>query len=105
MTANEIRAFAPARAATIMMLLMALAVVPTRWVAALPSICLARNLFGVECPGCGMTRAISCVLHGDFPTALRYNKLVALLFPLLCAVLALDLWTWVRRRSGRTTSS
>jgi hypothetical protein len=31
-----------------------------------------------------MTRAISCVSHGNFKRALQYNKLVVIVFPLLC---------------------
>ena len=63
--------------------------VPTSWFESRPSICLIRAVFGVRCPGCGMTRAISCVFHGDFKKAFSYNKLVVLVFPLLC-------YTWSR---------
>jgi len=58
--------------------------VPTSWFESRRSICLIRNVFGVPCPGCGMTRAISCVVHGNFKKALQYNKLVVVVFPLLC---------------------
>lgn len=51
------------------------------------SICLFQNLFGMQCPGCGMTRAISAMLHGDILSAIRYNRSVAVVFPLLCCIL------------------
>ena len=36
-----------------------------------------------------MARAISCVCHGNFKKAFHYNKLVAIVFPMLC-------YTWLR---------
>ena len=63
--------------------------VPTSWLESRRSICLIRHVFGRPCPGCGMTRAISCVFHGNFMRAWQYNKLVVLVFPLLC-------YTWFR---------
>ena len=67
-----------------MLLPLALICVPTSWLESRPSICLIRQVTGRPCPGCGMTRAISCVFHANFIGAWRYNKLVVLVFPLLC---------------------
>lgn len=50
------------------------------------SICLFVNLFGVECFGCGMTRAIYSAMHLDFETALSYNRLVVVVLPMLMCV-------------------
>ncbi len=50
------------------------------------SICLFVNLFGVECFGCGMTRAIYSAIHFDFEKAMSYNKLVVVVLPLLIYV-------------------
>jgi len=63
---------------------LAFIVVPTSWIESRRSICLIRTLFGVSCPGCGMTRAISCIFHGHFKRAFQYNKLIVIVFPLLC---------------------
>ena len=68
-------------------------VVPTSWLESRRSFCLIRNVFGVRCPGCGMTRAISSVFHGNFKKAFQYNKLVVLVLPLLCYV-------WLRSVAG-----
>ncbi len=62
------------------------ALIPTSHIEAGPPLCLSRLLFGVPCPGCGMTRALSCALHGDFRRALRYNNRVVLVLPLLSYV-------------------
>ena len=47
------------------------------------SICIFTNIFGVECWGCGITRAIFSVLYFRFTEAWEYNKLVPIVFPLL----------------------
>jgi hypothetical protein len=36
------------------------------------------------CPGCGSTRALHSLLHLDIQSALRYNALFTLLFPIAC---------------------
>lgn len=51
-------------------------------------ICLIRNFFGFECLGCGMTRALSCILKGQFEMGFHYNKLVVIVFPLLAYIWA-----------------
>jgi len=47
------------------------------------SFCLYTNLLGFHCPGCGMTRAMFSIMHFQFNIAIRYNKLVILVFPIL----------------------
>ncbi len=39
----------------------------------LPVICPSRLLFGVNCPGCGMTRSVLLTLGGDLRGALALN--------------------------------
>lgn len=39
----------------------------------LPVICPSRLLFGVNCPGCGMTRSVLLTLGGDLRGALDVN--------------------------------
>lgn len=47
------------------------------------TICLFHNLFGTDCYGCGMTRALFSLLHLDFSAAWDYNRLVVITAPLL----------------------
>jgi len=68
---------------------LALITIPTAWLEGRRSVCLIRNLFGIKCPGCGMIRAMSYIFHGDLKGAIHYNKLVVIVFPLLC-------YTWLR---------
>jgi hypothetical protein len=36
----------------------------------------------LQCPGCGATRALAAVLHGNFNEAMRLNALTTLLLPI-----------------------
>ena len=47
------------------------------------SICLVKNLFGVECYGCGITKAVIACVQLDFIRAFNYNKLIVIVMPLL----------------------
>ena len=49
--------------------------------------CLFHEMTGLYCPGCGSTRALYCLMHGEFREALRDNALVVLALPLLGAIL------------------
>ena len=70
-----------------------------------PSLCVVQNLFGRECPGCGITRAMVSLFHGDPVAAFRYNRAIVLVFPILCYVFLQDLRsyfkTYRRDRRGR----
>ena len=46
-------------------LFVTLGVVPVRYLDQLPSLCVYKNLFGIRCPGCGMTDAFCSILHGN----------------------------------------
>lgn len=57
--------------------------------------CPVHATTGLDCPGCGMTRAVAALARGDFAAALGHNAVaVGLLLPLLAVVW----WSWVRRR-------
>ena len=60
--------------------------VPPRVVESGPTLCLWKLLLGRPCPGCGMTRALSHLAHGHFALAWGYNKLIVVVFPLLCVL-------------------
>src|SRR6476660_1041065 len=48
--------------------------------------CVFRQLTGLNCPGCGGTRAFFALVHGEFLRSVRYNPLTLLL------LLALVFW-------------
>jgi hypothetical protein len=47
--------------------------------------CPFHALTGLLCPGCGATRALAALLHGNFGEAMRLNGLVVVLLPTLAA--------------------
>lgn len=57
-------------------------------------VCIHYYLFGIQCPLCGMTRAVYQFTHFQFASALDYNIMVALL-PLY---LAIDISTIIFRQ-------
>lgn len=63
--------------------------IPRHWIYEGHSICLFRNLFGIECWGCGMTRALFSVLDLHFTEAWNYNSAIVIVIPML-------IWLWGR---------
>ena len=45
--------------------------------------CSFRRLTGLECPGCGGTRALRALICGDIGAALRYNPFLIAALPIL----------------------
>jgi hypothetical protein len=43
--------------------------------------CPIHELFHLQCPGCGATRALAALLHGHFAEAMNLNAFVTLLLP------------------------
>jgi hypothetical protein len=52
-------------------------------------VCLSHKLTGLNCPGCGATRSLYALLHGNFALAVRDNALFVLT---LAALAARGLW-------------
>lgn len=61
----------------------------------LPS-CTFHKFTGLNCPGCGMTRAAYATLHGRIGEAFRMNPVGMILLPLACIRLGIQLLGWVR---------
>ena len=61
-----------------------------------PVVCLFRRGSGLACPGCGLTRAASHLLHGDLMASLRLHP-----FAVLVAVEVAAVWAIVGYRVHR----
>ena len=80
--------------------------IPTARIESGPSICLIRRVFGVPCPGCGMTRALSCAVHARPRRAIAYNSRVVIVLPLLILAWARGLRSeWRTLQAARVLAS
>lgn len=57
--------------------------------------CIFNKLTGKLCPGCGITRCIVSILHGDFKKAYHYNRLVFILLPLVTIYIIYWLYNYI----------
>lgn len=63
--------------------------------------CLFRRITGLECPGCGMTRASYAFLNGRFLEAFWFNPVGVILFPIAVFGVGLEVVAWVRGKPAR----
>ena len=58
--------------------------------------CMLHWVTGLHCPGCGATRSVGALLHGDLEQAFAYNALFVIMLPFItfagCGVVY-ELWT------------
>ncbi len=50
--------------------------------------CVSKQVFGVECPGCGLQRSIAFLISGDFFAAFQMYPAIFTLIPLFIVVVA-----------------
>lgn len=55
--------------------------------------CMFHLLTGLHCPGCGMTRCVGALVHGDIAQAFAWNPLFVLLLPVILFGSARIVWT------------
>ncbi len=67
-------------------------------------LCPTAGLFGIPCPGCGLTRATSAVLHGHLMEALHYHPLVLLVAPVYIGTMVSLAVGFVRGGGGKGLS-
>ena len=60
--------------------------------------CTLHNLTGLNCPGCGMTRAAYAMLQGRLGDAFRLNPLGMILLPVASVGLGIELINWAREK-------
>lgn len=60
--------------------------------------CTFHRLTGLNCPGCGMTRAAHATLHGRIGEAFRFNPVGMALLPVVGIGVGIKILGWVRGR-------
>lgn len=62
----------------------------------LPDVCMMQRAFGVDCPGCGLTRSIICLTQGRIADSLAMHRLGWLVLALLILQVPYRLWCLLR---------
>ncbi|PQO33147.1 DUF2752 domain-containing protein [Blastopirellula marina] len=69
----------------------------------LPPTCGMQNTFGLDCPGCGLTRSFIALAHGDLTASLAFNPGGILVFGLVLFQVPYRIAQLLRVRSGQET--
>jgi len=64
--------------------------------------CYSYQAAGIHCPGCGLTRSVYSLLHGQIAQAFAYNPLIALFSPYLLFMWIRSWWFWIWGTQGRS---
>ena len=94
MKTNYKRIFAIAKIILGITIPLVLLILPSDYFDSGSSKCLSVMLFDAECYGCGTTRAVMHLLHGDFMDAFYFNMTSFVVLPLL-----IYLWIKEMRKS------
>lgn len=68
--------------------------------------CVFKALTHKACPGCGMTRAGACLMHGNISRAIHYNPFILIVFPLMAYLVVIKFYklaSGVRKRTKSRT--
>lgn len=57
--------------------------------------CPLHTVTGWYCPGCGTTRSVRALLHGNLAQAFAYNQMAFIVLPLVGYALGRSLWSWI----------
>jgi hypothetical protein len=63
-----------------------LSFISIEWLEKQPTICLYKLVFGSDCYGCGITRAVVSTIQLRFRDAYEFNKMIVIVFPILAIV-------------------
>jgi hypothetical protein len=89
-------------AVSVPLALVVCACIPISWVTTAPSFCPFKVLTGLPCPGCGMTRSVVTLMHGDLATSVYFHPLGIAMVVLAASLALVDAWAWSRSaRAGR----
>lgn len=76
--------------------------IATPWLGVqMPSVCQFRNVTGLDCPGCGLTRAFVSIAHGRITEAIGYNGASLLVFAFVMLQIPYRITQIWRIRTGR----
>ncbi len=69
----------------------------------LPGVCTFKRLTGYDCPGCGLTRSVISVAHGQWWNALVFNPAGFVFFALIAFQIPYRTYQLLRIHRGKPT--
>lgn len=60
--------------------------------------CVFEEITGFYCPGCGVTRMVFALLHGDIRQAIAYNSFVMVLMPFIIVFALNRYYCWLKNK-------
>lgn len=67
----------------------------------LPELCMSKRLFGMECPGCGLTRSVVASSRGQWSRAMHHHPAGPIIFGWALVQIPYRLGNLWRIRTGR----
>ena len=58
--------------------------------------CIVKSITGLNCPTCGITRQIICILNFDFKNAREYNYVLFYMYPFIIIFIVYLLYRYIR---------
>jgi hypothetical protein len=87
-------------------IIITLAIIPTAFLERFPTKCIWKSYIlpiffhqhcptsgffsGCNCPGCGLTRGVSRILHGDIKNGLEFNKLSIIVLAVMLVIITIN---------------
>jgi uncharacterized protein DUF2752 len=81
------------------------ALLPPSWASAGPPLCPFRLLTGLPCPGCGLTRSLVSLMHGDLSAAVLFHPLGPVVAGLLAGLVLAAVWRAWRAADCRAVAA
>lgn len=66
-----------------------------------PELCSSRRMFGLSCPGCGLTRSIVSAVHGHVRESWTFHPVGLITLGILLAQVPLRIWQFTAAHTGR----
>lgn len=71
------------------------------WSQPIPELCMAYSRFGIDCPGCGLTRTFVHLAHGQLTSAWQINPVGTFVFLFTCVQIPFGVAQLILRSRSR----
>ncbi len=64
----------------------------------MPSMCLSKSMFGIDCPGCGLTRSLLCFFQGNIANSVALHRVGWIMAVAVVLQFPYRIWALVRKQ-------